>query len=114
MKPRRSLADISAASPAVRAAARRNRADQRQRDRAAGVDRIGVGEAFLAVDHDAQPVAGVEMIGRVVRDRHRLGIGDRDRRSPAHAARKRQRSNQTWNWGENASHYGNPEKVSSD
>ena len=30
------------------------------------LDRVGVGEAFLAIDHDAQLVAGIEMIGRIV------------------------------------------------
>ena len=76
MKPPRSLADISAASPAGVRPRAGTAPISGMRDRAAGVDRIGVGEAFLAVDHDAQPVAGIEMIGRVVRDRRRLGIGD--------------------------------------
>ena len=49
-----------------RPAARRHRADQRHRDRAAGIDRIGIGETFLAIDHDPQPVAGIEPVGRVV------------------------------------------------
>ena len=61
------------------AAAGRHSTDQRHGDRTAGIDGIAVGEAFLAVDHDAQPVAGVEMIGGVVahRRRHRRGVADR-------------------------------------
>ena len=51
-----------------RSSARGNRADQGHGDRAAGVDRIGVGETFLAEHHDAQLVAGIEMIGRIVAD----------------------------------------------
>ena len=74
MKPLRSLARDLGGEARRRAAARRHRADQRHGDRAAGIDRIGIGEAFLAVDHDAQLVAGIEMIGRVVA--HRFGIGD--------------------------------------
>ena len=54
--------------PRRRSSARRHRADQRHGDRAAGIDRIGIGETFLAVDHDAQPVAGVEPVGGVISD----------------------------------------------
>ena len=54
---------MSAARPAGVRPRARHRADQRHGDGAAGIDRIGIGEAFLAVDHDAQLVAGIEMIG---------------------------------------------------
>src|SRR5215218_2441809 len=55
------------------ALARRDGADQRHGDHAGGIDRIGVGEALLAEYDDAQLVAGVEPIGRLLDDR--LGGG---------------------------------------
>ena len=62
-----------------------------------GIDRIGVGETFLAVDHDAQLVAGVETIGGIVLlTGTGSAIGDRDPgASQAHAARQCKRSEQT-------------------
>jgi hypothetical protein len=48
-----------------------HRADQRHGDGAAGIDGVGVGEAFLAIDYDAQPVAGIEPVGGIVSHRHR-------------------------------------------
>jgi hypothetical protein len=45
--------------------ARRHGADQRHGDVAGGVHRVGVGEAVLAEHDDAQPVAGVERVGRL-------------------------------------------------
>ena len=63
--------------PRRRSSARRHRADQRHGDRAAGIDRVGVGETFLAIDHDPQFVAGIEPVRRVI-DRHGRGrIGGR-------------------------------------
>ena len=78
MKPPRSLADIR--WPAQQQCGHTpHRADQQHRDRTTGVDRIGIGEAFLAVDHDAQPVAGIEVMGGIVSKQRRLRIGDRHR-----------------------------------
>ncbi len=70
--------------PRRSSSARRHRADQRHGDRAAGIDRIRIGETFLAVDHDAQLVAGIEPIGRIMGRRHWRGrIGNRHRRVSA-------------------------------
>ncbi len=85
----RGIADIAAAQFAGdlssqarrRPSARRHRADQRHGDGAAGIDRVGVGEAVLAIDHDPQFVAGIEPIGRIMGRRHRRGgVGDGNRR----------------------------------
>ena len=107
------LADVTVAQPrgdgggqfSRRAAARGDGADQWHGDAAAGTDQIGVGEALLAVDHDAQPVAGIEPVGGIVhnrrrRRRHPSSIGQRiesvvrtdHRRRLPHASRQRQRS----------------------
>ena len=117
-----------------RPSARRHRADQRHGDGAAGIDGIGIGEAFLAVDHDPQPVAGIEPVGRVIsrpacggighRDRsgacRRTAVSDRveialrldrrDRRGRAHAARQSERSQQTENNGAQRLASDNPAK----
>ena len=78
--PDKTVAQASAdfrSQPRRRAAARGNRTDQGHGDRAAGIDRVGVGQAFLAVDHDAQLVAGIQMIGAIVTNRHRRNVSDR-------------------------------------
>ena len=56
-------------------AARRHRADQRHGDRTAGIDGVGIGETFLAIDHDAQFIAGIEPVLLVVGHGWRSGIG---------------------------------------
>ena len=66
-------ADVGS-EPGRRQAARRHRADQRHGDGAAGIDRIGVGETFLAIDHDAQLVAGIEPVLLIVSRARRPGI----------------------------------------
>jgi len=43
------------------------------------IDCIGVGEAFLAIDHDAQLVAGIEVIGCIMRRPPTGGGGHRRR-----------------------------------
>ena len=94
-----------------RVAARRHAADQRHGDRAARIYRVSVGETFLAVDNDAELVAGVEMIGGIMSDGSGLGIGDRDRRDQAYAARQCKRSEKTENSGAHAAHSENPRKY---
>ncbi len=54
-----------------RVAARRHDADQRQAYIAAGIDDVGIGDAFLPEHHDAQTVAGIERVGLLGR---RVGI----------------------------------------
>ena len=94
----RGIADVAVAQPGGDLGgefgrsppARRHRADQRHGDRAAGIDRIGIGEAFLAIDHDPQFVAGIEPVDGIMGRRHRRGgIDHRDGCVSAAAARRR-------------------------
>ncbi|MGY3593945.1 hypothetical protein ACVIGB_001994 [Bradyrhizobium sp. USDA 4341] len=128
----RSRAVISAANPGRGAAARRHGADQRHRDRAGRIDRVGIGQAFLAIDHDAKLVAGAKIVslarrlGLGIGHGHRRGRGKcrlpirhriegrvaGNRRRPAHAARQRERSNQTNEGSAQIAHVRNPATIS--